>query len=231
MKTIGILGGLGPAATAYFNDRIVRICQVKYNAVQDYDFPPTIIYDVPVRSFDEKGIEDNVKVLRGLRKGLKTLEKDNVDFIVVDCNSVHLFIDKLRSSTELPITSIIEEVIKEIKKKRFTKIGLLGSQTTIDRNIYEHVLKNEKIKIIKPTKTQEKIITSVILKVMGGKNNKNDILKLRQITDNMVEKGAQSIIIGCTELSIPFARKRIGVPILDSSEILANEAIKLAKES
>ena len=57
MQTIGILGGLGPQATADFNQRLVSLCQTKYGAVQDYEYPPIILYEVPIREFDEKGIE------------------------------------------------------------------------------------------------------------------------------------------------------------------------------
>lgn len=225
MKTIGVLGGLGPEATADFNQRLISICQKKYESVQDYEFPPIIIYEVPIKDFDEKGIENSVKVFNALKKGIKLLEKDKVSFIVIDCNTVHCYINKLRKITKIPIVSIIEEIFKKVKGK-YKTVGILGSQTTIDKKIYDKVF--NKIRIIYPTKQQEKIITSVILNVMGGKINKKEVSNLKKIIDNMKKKGAKAIIIGCTELSIPVRNHEFKIPIFDSTEILANVAIKKA---
>ena len=136
MKTIGIIGGLGPEATVYLNQRIISICQEKYRAVEDYDFPPIIIYEVAIRDFDEKGIENSKKVLSALSKGIKVLEKSNVDFIIIDCNTVHYYISNLRNKSKLLIISIIEEVLKKSKIKKYKTIGILGSQTTINKKIY-----------------------------------------------------------------------------------------------
>jgi len=228
MKTIGILGGLGPESTADFNQRLVSICQNKYKAVEDYEFPPIIIHEVPIKSFDEKGIENSIKVFNALKKGIKRLEESKVSFIVIDCNTVHCYIDRLRKLTKLPIISIIEEVLKEVKKKKYKLVGLLGSQTTIDKGVYDKVFSKAKIDIIHPKEKEKKIITSVIFRVMGGKNNKTDIAKLRKIIQNMRKRGAEAIIIGCTELSIPLRDQKFEIPILDSTEILANATIQYA---
>ena len=222
MKTIGILGGMGPRATADFNQRIISICQEKYKAKKDSDFPPIIIYEVPLKGFDETGIKDSKKVLNSLKKGIRTLEEGKVDFIVIDCNTVHLYIDELRKITKKPIISILEEVYKKTKKYKI--LGLLASQTTVNKQIYEKVFKNKKI--IHPNKEQEKIITSTILNVMAGENSKKDYEKLKKIIQFFIEKEAQAIIIGCTELSIPLRNKKFKIPLIDSTECLANVAIE-----
>ena len=191
MKTIGVLGGMGPRATADFNQRIVSICQEKYNAIHDTDFPPIIIYDVPISGFDEKGIENNRKVLSALKKGVQTLEKDNVDFIVIDCNTVHHYIDELRELTNKPIISIIKEVQKVVKKNKYTVVGILGSKTTVDKNIYRKVLTSSKV--IYPKNSQENTITAIIRHVMGGTNNNKDVLQLNKIISSMKSNGAQAI--------------------------------------
>lgn len=228
MKTVGILGGLGPESTADFNQRLISICQKKYNATKDYEYPPIIIYEVPIKEFDERGIENSTKVFNALKKGIKTLEKNKVNFIVIDCNTVNYYIDKLRKITKKPIISIIEEVLKEAKNKKYKVLGLLSSQTTVDKRIYDKIFTKAKIDVIHPTKQQQKVITSSILRVVGGKDNKKDVTNLRKIIKDMKQRGAQAIIIGCTELSIPIRNQKFKIPILDSTEILANSAIKHA---
>jgi len=226
MKTIGILGGMGPRATADFNQRIIEICQKRYNARKDSDFPPLIIYGFPVKGFDKTGIKNSKKVLNSLKKGIKILEKNKIDFIVIDCNTAHLYINKLRKLTKKPIISIIEEVYK--KTKKYNAFGLLASQTTINKGVYEKVFRDKKI--IHPNKKQERSVTLVISNVMAGKNNEKDYEKLKKIMQDFSKKGAQAIIIGCTELSILLRNKKFKIPLLDSTEILANAAIEKSKK-
>jgi len=225
MKTIGIIGGLGPRATSEFHNLLISICEKKYNAIQDSDYPPIIIYEVPIKGFDQKGIDNNKKVLEALKKGITTLENANVDFIVIDCNTVHLFIDALRKSTKIPILSIMEEIVKIVKLK-YKKVGLLGSQTTIEKGLYDKYL--TEIEIIHPTAVQEEKITKIILKVMGGTNTKDEKNEIQSIIREMKSKGAEAIIIGCTELSIVVKHELFDIPIIDSSEVLANKTVDYA---
>ncbi|MEI6597728.1 MAG: hypothetical protein WCL22_01665 [bacterium] len=83
MKTIGILGGMGPAASANFYQRIVEIAQHDFGAVQDTDFPPMFLYNLPLSGFDETGFVDAEEVKKQLISGVKKLEAIGSDFIVI----------------------------------------------------------------------------------------------------------------------------------------------------
>jgi aspartate racemase len=228
MKTIGILGGMGPKATVFFDQRLVSICQEKYCAKEDCEFPPSIIYNVPLKGITEKGIVDTT-VLSNLKKGINILGKDKVDFIVIDCNTVHYYIDQLRKTANVPIISIIEEVLKQVKKKKYKTIGIVGSQTTLNKGIYDKVFSAAKLNLIHPTAKQEATITAIIFNVMCGKNNRADVSKLKRIAQSMNKKGADAVIIGCTELSVVAFEEDFSIPCLDSSEILAEAAIKYSR--
>ncbi len=228
MKLIGILGGMGPEASAYFNKLIIDICQKDYNCIQDSDFPGRIIYDVPVKGLDETGIVDDENVLNSLKKGIEILEKDNVDFIVIDCNTVHYYIDKLREFSKKPIISIIESVLEESKKEQYKVLGIVGTRTTVNKAIYDKVFNKYKIRIMHPTEEEENIITSTILNVMGNKYNQNDVKNLNKIINRMKDNGAEAVIIGCTELSIITENNKFNVPLIDSMGVLARASVRYA---
>src|SRR3989338_6835870 len=140
MKTIGVLGGMGPEASATFYNMIINICHKKYNAQQDTDYPPMIIYSLPLEGFDETGIVDQEKVLRQLIKGIKVLESSGSDFIVIACNTVHCFIDELRKNVKIPILSIIEETSNKLK---LDKINIMGGKNSIsDRKTLLGIINN-----------------------------------------------------------------------------------------
>ncbi|HLE07191.1 MAG TPA: amino acid racemase [archaeon] len=229
MQTIGILGGMGPAATADFYQRMISVCQKKYEAVQDSDFPPSIIFSIPIKEFDETGIVDDEKVISTIIRGIKTLERGGVDFIAIDCNSVHCFIEKFRRATKLPVVSIVEEVLKIAKSRGYKSVGLLGSQTTAMRGFYENVFSKEKIKIILPTEREQLEVNTVILRVMSGKNNEKDIKLIEKIIVSLCKKDAEAIVLGCTELSVATRNSNFKIPILDSNEILAEAVVARAR--
>ena len=156
MKTIGVLGGMGPEASATFYNMIINICHKKYNAQQDTDYPPMIIYSLPLEGFDETGIVDQEKVLRQLIKGIKVLESSGSDFIVIACNTVHCFIDELRKNVKIPILSIIEETSNKLKLDKINSVGLLASETTFQLDIYGENLNKNHIKVINPSKEKQK---------------------------------------------------------------------------
>ena len=96
-KTIGVLGGMGPAASAHFYQLLLKYSQKIYGAVQDDEYPQIIINSLALTGSTEKGMEENELIVRQLSEGIKALEKSNSDFIVIPCNSVHNVINELIS--------------------------------------------------------------------------------------------------------------------------------------
>ena len=174
IKKIGVLGGMGPESTADFYKKIIEISQNKYSAVQDTDYPEMIIYSLPLVGFDETGIVDREAVLKQLVLGIKLLNKAGADFIIMPCNTVHYFIEKLRKISKVPILSIIEETAKKIKSDNISSVALLASETTYKLKIYDSALKKEKISFTLPNENQKKQLTSLILKVMAGKSGNGE---------------------------------------------------------
>ena len=227
-KTIGILGGMGPMASANLYKKIVEIAQRQFGAEQDYDFPPIILYSLPLVDFDETGFVNEGSVLKQLYQGVKKLEDSGADFIIIACNTVHYFQDKLQEQTKIPIVSIIDEAIKEVIDSKVKTVGLLTSESTRALKIYEKRLNKSNVKTVSASDDQQRQINKLILDTMGGNVTKRDKQGLFSIADNLTDKGAQGIVIGCTELPLIINGDDLNIKTFNTSDIIARVALEIA---
>ena len=216
LKKIGILGGMGPEATAELYLRIIKIFQNKYNAIYDDDFPEIFIYNLPLPDVVKNSNKQNI-IKETLIDGVKKLESFGVDFIAIPCNTVNYSISDMCKAVKIPIINIAEETKQEIKNMRITKIGLLSTEMTIKTNIY----KFNNLKIITPTK--------IIINILSGNKTNNDKKTPKKIIRRLESRGAEKVILGCTEISLFVDDCNLLVPIYDSNKILAIAAVKRAK--
>ena len=145
MKTVGIIGGLGPETTSEFYLDIVFSCYKKTKEAR----PGIVISSVPLPYEIE---EDLIMNNRGSGRYIpflvaeaKRLEKASADFIVMPCNSLHVFIEEIRNAVKVPVLSIVEETVKFLKKNRFKKVGIVSTSATIQNKLYENAFEKNKI--------------------------------------------------------------------------------------
>ena len=136
-KTIGILGGMGPEASANLYSKMIKYTQHEYGAVQDSDYPPIIIYSMPLLGFDETGIVDQDSVKMQLIEGVRKLENAGCDLIIIGCNTVHIFFDEMQAAVNIPILNIVEETKKKVVDFGCKKVGLFASESTSKTKLYQ----------------------------------------------------------------------------------------------
>lgn len=220
-KKIGILGGMGPEATAELYLKIIRIFQ-GLGAKYDDDFPEIIICSLPLPDVVKNpSRKDGIR--RMLVEGVVNLEKTGADFIAIPCNTVTFFIEDMRKAVSIPIINIVEETAQEIKRLKLFKVGLLATETAIGTGIFERALKS--VDIIKPTPTEQAKITEVIFNILEGKKQMQDKITLRKLIENFKAKGAEKIILGCTELPLLVGGSK---DVIDTLNILAKAAAERA---
>lgn len=227
IKTIGILGGMGPEASLEAYKKAIKYCQKKYNAIQDHHFPTIIIYNLPLKDFDETGITNSKTVLLQLINACKQFEKINCKKILIACNTVHHFYDQIQNQIEIPIINLIEEVIIKAKKYGHTS-GLMCSESTNKLKLYEKYAYKHKLKLIPPKVNQQKILNQIILKCMQGTNTNYENQKMLEIAKNQKQNGAQSTILGCTELPLALKHNTTKIHLLDSLQIGVESLIDYA---
>lgn len=227
-KTIGILGGMGPLASANMYSLVVELAQKEFGAVQDNDFPPLVIYSLPLDGFDETGITDKDLVLSQLIDGAKKLQEAKCDFFVIACNTVHYFQDELRKNIKIPLLSIIDETINEVKKQNIKKIGLLTSETTASFEVYTLKLKEVGIEPVCVSGDEQRELNELILRVMGGQINDECKKRLLKVAGSLTDRGAEAIIVGCTELPLIGGLAKQNIKTFDALEIISRRALKEA---
>jgi aspartate racemase len=222
-KKIGIIGGIGPQATEFIYRKISEFSQTKYGAKNNDDYPYSVIESVPIPDFisNKKKLE-TAKIM--LFDTIKNLEKAGATRLAITSNTVHILLPELKSKTKLGFLSIIEIVALEMAQRKYKKVALLGTPVLIRSGIYEKELSRYGIGLILPDDREQKISEEIIRGVLAGRHNGAIKKKYIQLLNEMFEKGAEAIILGCTELPLAMNYEAFGDKTINSDELLA-EAI------
>ncbi len=228
LKTIGILGGMGAAASADFYTRLVDLAQHHYKAEQDHDFPAMFLYNLPLVGFDETGFVDVEQVKNQLVAAVQKLEQMGSDFIVIPCNTVHYLYADMQQAVSIPILSIVQVVANAVEEAGLQTVGLLGSESTKKYRLYEDILGGKSVATVGTTDTEQVQVNEVILKVISDSHTTKETQTLVSIISRYKAEGAQGVVVGCTELPLAIAQKDTDMPLFDSTQLLAEEALRVA---
>lgn len=224
MRTVGIIGGMGPETTARFYLDVIFKCYQKSKKQR----PPVLLWSVPLEYKVEeefiKNAKGEEKYLPYLIEAAKSLENGGADFLVVPCNTVHVFIEEIRRSVKIPVLSILEETEKFLRKKRIKRIGLLATSLTIQQKLYENSLKH--IDIIRPNKTQQRALGEIISKIVVSKNAEKEKNELVKIIWDLARTDVDSIILACTDLQLVIKPKEIPIPVYDNMDLLVDATVR-----
>jgi len=229
VKTVGIMGGMGPAATLDLFYKILKATPAK----RDQDHIHIIIDNFPQ-------IPDRTAFLLGkganplpyILKSVRTLERANVDVLCMPCNTAHYFVEDIRKATPLPFISIIESTLNEIRS-RFEdskNIGLLATDGTIIGKVYHKVFEAEGYNIITLSEEKQHEVMRIIYSIKAGKMEEN-VQPFEEIIEHMKFLGSELVILGCTELPILLKYFEPSIPVIDATSCLAKEIVNFATES
>lgn len=223
-KTIGIIGGMGPLATVKLFEKIV----LNTRADSDQDHPRTIIDSntrIPDRT--KNILSDGESPTLELIESARCLERAGADFLIMPCNTAHYFMDEVLKEVTLPFINMIKETVKTVKKDfEGTRVGLLSTDGTISSGVYSKELEKEGIEYILPSPESQKAIMNLIYSIKKGRYN-SDLTKFFAAIDELHSQGVQTIILGCTELSVAADMYQLpdSVNYVDALVVLAREAI------
>lgn len=228
MKTVGVLGGFGPETTAKFYTSIVeknrRLAKIH---------PSILIHNVPVPfGLERDAVRDGKnleKFLPLLLNGLKLLDGKS-DFIVLPCNTLHIFIDDLRNASSVPVVSIVDEIAKEITARNIRKVGILATSTTSKEGLIDSSLQEIGVEVIKLGDSDQSKLSKIIFMALKGKKLKKMKNELKRLVRKMKDAGAEAVILGCTDLQLILKQEDSPICLLDTMEILANSVTKLINE-
>lgn len=224
MKTVGIIGGLGPETTSEFYLDLVFSCQKKNKTHR----PSIIIASVPLPyKIEEDAISKNTGIERCLSFLItesKRLEKSGADFIVMPCNSLHVFIEQIKKSVSIPVLSVVEETVKFLKTNGFNRVGIVSTSATIQNKLYENAFRKNRIDYATPDEFQQAKMGKIILNLVTGQQKNRDREDLIKIINSFEKKKVDCVVLACTDLQL-LIPKHPKLKIFDTMKIFADATV------
>lgn len=230
MKKIGILGGMAPESTAEYYRILISLTKERGWGKR---YPVIIVYSLNFEKFYKLlSNGKNAEVVSLLSDGINSLEKAGADFALMASNTPHMFFDEVEKNSSIPLLSIVEATAKEAKNGNYKKIGLLGTNFTMEGEFYEDVFKERDIELVVPPKDERDFIDRVIFsELTSGKYQEKTKNRLIRITEKMIrKKEIEAAALACTELPLILNRNDLEIPVLNTTKIHAKAALEYAME-
>lgn len=228
MKTIGLIGGMSCESSSLYYQIINRGVQEKLGGVHSCK---SLLYSVDFDEIAKLQKEENwIRLGELMIDAAKILEKGGADFIILCTNTMHKLSDEIEKNTSIPLVHIVDTTAEKIKAENFKKIGLLGTSFTMEHDFFKgRLLDNYQIETIIPNEIQRATIHKIIFEelVKGIINTDSRKVFLEIITD-LVNRGAEGIVLGCTEIELLISNKHTVVTLFNTAQIHAEKAVELA---
>ena len=223
LKTIGLIGGMSWESTATYYKIINETVKEKLGGLH---LAKCILYSVDFQEIEECQANGNwEKSGEILGEAAYNLEKAGADFIVICTNTMHKVVNQIKEKISIPILHIAEMTAEKILEKGLKNIALLGTKYTMEQDFYKSKLIEKGINVIIPDKNDIETINEVIYdELCLGTINFNSKKKFLEIVDKLRSKGAEGIILGCTEIGLLIKNEDTDVPLFDTAIIHAEQA-------
>lgn len=225
-QAVGVIGGVGPMATVYYMQRVIEMTK----AGCDQEHINMLVFndcDIPDRTafITEKSPDNPLPVMV---EDAKRLEAAGCEFVVIPCNTAHYFYDKLEQAVEIPVVNIVEETIRYAKARvqDLSCVGIMATTGTIVTGTYQKYAERAGLSFAVPDEDEQDLLMQIIYDgVKAGKLVPR--ADFDRVANHLRAKGAQCLILGCTELSVLKRDLPINDPdVLDSIDVLASETVR-----
>lgn len=229
-KTVGIIGGLGPDATSRFYMDLVA----KFRTSNEPIRPSVLTYSVPIPLSVERNAvlngESKVVCRDIVVQAATRLEGAGADFIVMPCNSLHIFTSNIRGSVHVPFVDMVEEVASLLADQGASVVGLVSTRLTAETGLYKNSLAEKGMSTINLDCNEQEEIDNIIYRAINNANAEQDKTGLAKVVEELVHKGATSIVIACTDLKPLMPEYPTGVRCYDSMEVLLDTTVRILTE-
>lgn len=225
METIGLIGGITPQSTILYYQILNDLAQEHYGNLHS---AKVVIASLDFGRIQQLQKEDNWSELNTIMaNAAENLEKAGVSRIIITANTMHLCIDAVRNRVKIPVIHIAEATAEKIKSKRLSTVALLGTKYTMEKTFFSDILSNFEIKTIIPNAIDRDRIHSIIYNELAkGELNERSKLLFLDVIKKLKSKGAEGIILGCTEIPLLIQQQDIDIPVFDTTTIHAIKAFK-----
>ena len=227
MKTIGLVGGTGWVSSVDY----YRIINLEINKRQGgLTFAKCILYSVnygEIDAFNKRNDLEGVYTL--ILDAANKLVGIGADCILLCANTLHMFADRIEQQIPVPLIHIATATAKHIKTRNITKVGLLGTRDTMEKDFYKSKLNKENIQVFVPEKNDREFIHNTIMnEILKEILSKTSKARFLEIINNLQLKGAEGIVLGCTEIPLLIKETDVCIPVFNTTVIHSLAAVDFA---
>ena len=222
MKTIGILGGLGPESTAEYYTKITR----GYHELRgDYGYPEIVVLSLSFAPYIDCGYE----AAGDVKSAIDRLAAAGADFVVAACNSVHIVYDEVAPVVNIPWVSIVDAAAEAMIEAGVRRAGLLGTRFTMTKGFYQRALEKHGIETVIPDPSGVATVNRIIFDELVVRDVRDSSREaVLGLMDGLVRDGAEGVVLGCTELPFLVRQEDTAVPVFDTTAIHCRKALGIA---
>jgi aspartate racemase len=228
MKVIGLLGGMTWVSTVEYY-RLAN--QLVFQELGGYSSAHLILYNVNFAEVEAARAQGRWDICASiLTEAAKSLKRAGADFIVLCTNTMHKVADDIEEGSGLPLLHIADVTGEAIKKQGIKKVALLGTKFTMEEDFYRARLKEKfGLEIIVPDEMDREIVHSIIVNELSKNQFKESSKKTYvEIISKLKERGAEGVILGCTEIPLLIGPDDVDIPIFDTTRLHVEAAVNLA---
>ena len=224
MKVIGLIGGMSWESTVPYYRQINEAIKERLGGLHSAKI---VLYSVDFHEVEQlQHGGDWMAAGALLAKAAQALESAGADFLVLCTNTMHKVAPAIEAAVRIPLLHIADPTAEEIRKAGLSTVGLLGTRFTMEQEFYKDRLRERHgLKVLVPTQQDREIIHRVIYEELClGKVVDESRSEYRRVMADLMEQGAQAIILGCTEISLLVGQRDSAVPLFDTTAIHARAA-------
>lgn len=226
-KTVGVLGGMGPDATVDFMAKVIALTP----AAKDQDHLQMLVDHNPkVPNRRDAILADGEDPGPALAAMARRLQEAGAEFLVIPCNTAYVFQDAITAATSIPLISIIDVTIDAVSEQSpgAKKVGILATDGCLMAGVYQDQLADQGFEPILPTDIELTNFMDLTNKIKSGYQGEVVAGAMRKLAQALESRGAQAIIAGCTEIPLVLDATMLDVPLISSTDVLAQVTAQLA---
>ena len=227
MKKIGILGGMSPESTTLYYEQITRTYTARFG---DYGYPEILIYSVNFQKFvDWQHTGRWSEAARAMADALERLRGAGADFGLIATNTMHIVFEEVQRAVHMPLLSIIEATAEAVLARGLRSVGLLGTVFTMSEPFFRQGLGRSGIAVLVPEPGDQQRINEVIYQELcRGEIRSRSREFFLQVIEGLRSRGAQGIVLGCTEIPLLVEPQHCELPLFNTSILHAAKALEFA---
>lgn len=228
MKTIGLIGGMSWESSQEYYRIINREVRARLGGTHSAKSLMWSMDFAEIEHLQHQGKWDELTKL--MIEAAQNLEKGGADFILICTNTMHKMAADIESATSIPLVHIADPTAEKIKAAGFSKVGLLGTAFTMEQDFYKGRLASKYgLEVLTPDEADRKTVHDIIYQeLVVGDVRDVSREKYRAVIQRLVERGAEAIVLGCTEIMLLIGQQDSPVPVFDTTQLHAEAAVDWA---